>query len=39
MAKQQDKQQDNDTEALILQAAEREFLSKDFIGARTTSIA
>ncbi len=39
MAKQQDKQQDNDTEALILQAAEREFLSKGFIGARTTSIA
>lgn len=39
MAKQRDKQQDNDTEALILQAAEREFLSKGFIGARTTSIA
>lgn len=31
--------QDKDTEALILQAAEREFLSKGFIGARTTSIA
>lgn len=28
-----------DTEALILQAAEREFLSKGFAGARTTSIA
>ncbi|MBD5367028.1 MAG: TetR/AcrR family transcriptional regulator [Bacteroides sp.] len=28
-----------DTEALILQAAEREFMSKGFIGARTTSIA
>lgn len=39
MVKQQDKQQDTDTEALILQAAEREFLSKGFIGARTTSIA
>lgn len=33
------KSQDKDTEALILQAAEREFLSKGFIGARTTSIA
>lgn len=39
MTKQRDKQQDNDTEALILQAAEREFLSKGFIGARTMSIA
>ncbi|MDE6341983.1 MAG: TetR/AcrR family transcriptional regulator [Muribaculaceae bacterium] len=39
MAKRQDKQQNNDTEVLILQAAEREFLSKGFIGARTTSIA
>lgn len=39
MVKQQDKQQNNDTEALILHAAEREFMSKGFIGARTTSIA
>lgn len=39
MAKRSDSQQDKDTEALILQAAEREFLSKGFIGARTTSIA
>lgn len=39
MVKQQNKQQDKDTETLILQAAEREFLSKGFIGARTTSIA
>lgn len=39
MVKQSDKQQDKDTESLILQAAEREFLSKGFIGARTTSIA
>lgn len=33
------KLQDKDTEALILRAAEQEFLSKGFIGARTTSIA
>ena len=33
------KQQDEDTEARILRAAEHEFLSKGFIGARTTSIA
>lgn len=33
------KPQDKDTETLILQAAEREFLSKGFAGARTTSIA
>lgn len=39
MAKQQEKKQDNDTEALILRAAEREFLSKGIIGARTTLIA
>lgn len=39
MTQQADKQQDKDTEALILQAAEREFLSKGFAGARTTSIA
>lgn len=39
MAKQHDKQQNKGTEALILQAAEREFLAKGFIGARTTSIA
>lgn len=39
MSKHQEKQQDNGTEALILQAAEQEFLSKGFIGARTTSIA
>lgn len=39
MKEQQDNQQNNDTEALILQAAEREFMSKGFIGARTTSIA
>ncbi len=39
MVKQRDKQQDKDTETLILQAAEHEFLSKGFIGARTTSIA
>lgn len=39
MAKRSDSQQDKDTEALILQAAEHEFLSKGFIGARTTSIA
>lgn len=39
MTKQQDRQQNRDTEALILQAAEREFLNKGFLGARTTSIA
>lgn len=39
MTKQKDKQQSKDTETLILQAAEREFMSKGFIGARTTSIA
>lgn len=33
------KQQDKDTETLILQAAEHEFMSKGFAGARTTSIA
>lgn len=33
------RQQDNDTETLILRAAEREFLAKGFSGARTTSIA
>lgn len=33
------KQQDKDTETLILEVAEAEFLSKGFIGARTTSIA
>lgn len=33
------KQQDKDTESMILQAAEREFMSKGFAGARTTSIA
>lgn len=38
MVKQQDRQQNRDTEALILQAAEREFLNKGFLGARTTSI-
>lgn len=39
MTKQQDIQQNKDTETRILQAAEQEFLSKGFIGARTTSIA
>lgn len=39
MAKQRNDQQDKDTEGLILQAAEREFMSKGFLGARTTSIA
>lgn len=39
MTKQKDNQQDKDTEALILHAAEREFMAKGFIGARTTSIA
>lgn len=33
------KQPDNDTEHLILQAAEHEFMTKGFAGARTTSIA
>lgn len=36
---QTDKHQDTDTETRILQAAEREFMSKGFSGARTTSIA
>lgn len=39
MTRQQRNPEDKDTEALILQAAEREFLSKGFTGARTTSIA
>lgn len=39
MVKQQDIESDKDTETRILQAAEREFLLKGFIGARTTSIA
>lgn len=39
MAKLRNDQQDKDTECLILQAAEREFMSKGFLGARTTSIA
>lgn len=39
MANRQPLPQEKDTEALILKAAEREFLSKGFIGARTTSIA
>lgn len=39
MTKQRNDQQDKDTEGLILQAAEREFMSKGFLGARTTSIA
>lgn len=34
-----DKQAPVDTEALILEAAEREFMAKGFAGARTTSIA
>lgn len=33
------KRHNKDTEAMILKAAEREFLSKGFAGARTTSIA
>lgn len=39
MTEPTDKPQDIDTETRILQAAEREFLSKGFAGARTTSIA
>lgn len=39
MTRQQRNPEDKDTETLILQAAEREFLSKGFTGARTTSIA
>lgn len=39
MTEPTDKHQDIDTETRILQAAEREFLSKGFAGARTTSIA
>lgn len=39
MVKQQDIKSDKDTETRILQAAEREFLLKGFMGARTTSIA
>lgn len=39
MAESHDKQQDKDTEALILKAAEEEFMTKGFMGARTTSIA
>lgn len=35
----QENQPITDTEALILQAAEREFMTKGFLGARTTSIA
>lgn len=37
--KKADNQLSQDTEYLILQAAEREFMSKGFAGARTTSIA
>lgn len=39
MTKQADIQQNIDTETLILQAAEREFMTKGFLGARTTAIA
>lgn len=39
MTKQTDSHHDIDTETRILQAAEREFMSKGFAGARTTSIA
>ncbi len=39
MSEKSDRQQLTDTEALILQAAEREFMDKGFAGARTTSIA
>ncbi|MDE6693338.1 MAG: TetR/AcrR family transcriptional regulator [Muribaculaceae bacterium] len=39
MTKEADKSTLNDTEARILRAAEHEFLSKGFAGARTTAIA
>lgn len=39
MKVQRDLMQDKNTEALILQAAEAEFMAKGFMGARTTTIA
>lgn len=39
MTGQKRKETQQDTESLILQAAEREFMAKGFAGARTTSIA